>query len=158
MLSVRRRLLGLLVLLIWLSMACAGLSARGYVGPTPGSRATGTSLPKASSPLPATPSRDEHAPSAAKREFRFERISIEQGLSQSSVYSIYQDSTGFIWAGTQDGLNKFDGYRFTQFKPMPGYPNSLSHNYVLAIYEDHEGTLWVGTNGGGLQSLRPGAR
>jgi len=66
------------------------------------------------------------------QQIRFEKISIEDGLSQSSVYSIYQDSTGFLWFGTEDGLNKFDGYNFTVYRHDPDDPLSLSDNSILS--------------------------
>ncbi|MBN1149224.1 MAG: GAF domain-containing protein [Anaerolineales bacterium] len=147
MLSVGRRPPGLLILVAWLSIACASLSAPRGDSLLLGSQAAAASLVASPSPDASDQARQQ---SPAEHTARFERLSIEQGLSQSSVYSIYQDSAGFIWAGTQDGLNKFDGYRFTHFKPAPGDANSLSNNNVLAIYEDREGALWVGTNGGGL--------
>jgi len=79
---------------------------------------------------------------------KFERISIEQGLSQTTVYCIFQDTRGFMWFGTRDGLNKYDGYDFTVYKHTPGDPNSLSNNSVRAIYEDSSGALWIGTDAG----------
>jgi signal transduction histidine kinase/ligand-binding sensor domain-containing protein len=84
------------------------------------------------------------------RDISFEHISIDRGLSQSSVNCILQDEKGFMWFGTQDGLNKYDAYGFTVYRPIPGDPNSLSHNYILSLHQDQEGDLWVGTNGGGL--------
>jgi ligand-binding sensor domain-containing protein/DNA-binding CsgD family transcriptional regulator len=61
-----------------------------------------------------------------------------------------QDSEGFMWFGTQDGLNKYDGYGFEIFKPDPADPASLSHNEIWCLYQDRGGVLWVGTRGGGL--------
>lgn len=90
---------------------------------------------------------------AQKDNLRFERISIEQGLSQNTIYCILQDRKSFLWFGTQDGLNKFDGYDFKVHKHDPQDPNSLSNNVVRAIYEDRAGTLWIGTNGGGLNKF-----
>ncbi len=81
---------------------------------------------------------------------KFERLSIEQGLSQSKVFSILQDHRGFIWIGTQDGLNKYDAYSFTVYRHRIEDSASLSDNYVWSLFEDHTGTLWIGTNGGGL--------
>ena len=81
---------------------------------------------------------------------RFEHISLEEGLTQSSIYCILQDSRGFLWFGTEDGLNKYDGYTFTHYRHVPDDPHSLSHNHVWTMIEDDEGTLWIGTNGGGL--------
>ncbi|NIV36509.1 MAG: hypothetical protein GWN58_45870, partial [Anaerolineae bacterium] len=57
---------------------------------------------------------------------RFEHLSLEQGLSQSSVFCMLQDSRGFLWICTQDGLNKYDGYGVTVYRPIPGDAQSLS--------------------------------
>jgi len=81
---------------------------------------------------------------------RFEHISNEQGLSQVSVNSIMQDRQGFMWFGTQDGLNRYDGYEFKIYRPDPMDKTSISDNYIWCILEDHSGILWIGTNGGGL--------
>jgi ligand-binding sensor domain-containing protein len=78
---------------------------------------------------------------AQKDNVRFERISLEHGLSQVTVYSIIQDSQGFMWFGTQDGLNKYDGYNFTVYRHDPENRASLSHNYVISIFEDSGGSL-----------------
>lgn len=85
---------------------------------------------------------------AQAQELRFTRISTEQGLSQSKVYAICQDHQGFIWFGTEEGLNRYDGYNFTIFKHDPARTDSLSHNRVMSIHEDSSGTLWIGTLGG----------
>ena len=77
-----------------------------------------------------------------------DHFTIENGLSQTSVNCLIQDSRGFLWIGTQDGLNKYDGYGFKIFKNEPSDSNSLSDNYVNCIYEDIEGNVWVGTNKG----------
>ncbi len=87
---------------------------------------------------------------AQPRHIRFDRISIEQGLSLGTVGSILQDRTGFMWFGTQDGLNRYDGNRFLVFKGDPKDPSTLSHNWVRALLEDASGDIWVGTLGGGL--------
>lgn len=79
---------------------------------------------------------------------RFERISLREGLSQSSVYAILQDHKGFIWFGTEGGLNKYDGYQFTIFKHDPDDPDTLSDSLIWTLYEDREGSLWVGTGKG----------
>jgi len=86
---------------------------------------------------------------------RFDHISIEQGLSQSSVRVIFQDSRGFLWFGTEDGLNRYDGYTFKTYKPDPDAPNSLSDRWITSIVEDKEGTLWIGTRLGGLNHYDP---
>lgn len=86
---------------------------------------------------------------------RFDRLSLEDGLSQSTVYAIAQDSAGFIWIGTQDGLNKYDGYQFTIYKNDPFDPNTLSDNYITSILKGRDGTLWIGTFGGVLNRFDP---
>jgi diguanylate cyclase (GGDEF)-like protein len=98
------------------------------------------------------------APALARgdaRNVRFEHLSLEQGLSQSGVNCILQDRRGFMWFGTQDGLNLYDGYGFTVFKHDPLEPGSLSHNAVWALHESRDGTLWIGTDGGGLNRWDP---
>lgn len=75
-------------------------------------------------------------------------LSLEEGLSQSNVRCLLQDKTGFIWLGTQDGLNRFDGYGFTVYKHDYGDSNSLSDNLVTCLIEDKEGYLWIGTSDG----------
>ncbi len=81
---------------------------------------------------------------------KLNHYSIHQGLSQSSVTCMVQDSLGYIWIGTQDGLNRFDGYNFTVYRPVPGDSTSLSDNSILCLFVDKSGTLWVGTENGGL--------
>jgi ligand-binding sensor domain-containing protein/signal transduction histidine kinase len=85
---------------------------------------------------------------AAPLTLRFEHLGVEQGLTQESVTSIVQDKHGYMWLGTQAGLNRFDGYRVTTFKNDPANPRSLQDNYVQALYEDAAGQLWVGSKGG----------
>jgi ligand-binding sensor domain-containing protein len=79
------------------------------------------------------------------RGIKFERLGMEQGLSQSTVICILQDHQGFMWFGKQDGLNKYDGYGFTVYKQDIFDSTSLSQDLVCAIHEDHTGTLWIGT-------------
>lgn len=78
----------------------------------------------------------------------FRNISIESGLSQNSVLSVALDFEGFLWFGTESGLNKFDGYQFTIYLPVEGDPNSLSNSWINALLVDSFGTLWVGTENG----------
>lgn len=85
---------------------------------------------------------------AQQKNYLIERISLEQGLSQSAVNTIYQDKKGFLWFGTQDGLNRYNGYGFIAYKSEPGNANSLSNNWISALYEDAEGNMWIGTQGG----------
>ncbi|WP_425290773.1 two-component regulator propeller domain-containing protein [Spirosoma linguale] len=84
----------------------------------------------------------------------FDHLSTAQGLSQSTVRSICQDREGFMWFGTHDGLNKYDGYSFTVFKADPNDPqNTLHHNIITDIHEDRKGRLWAATLGGGLHQI-----
>jgi len=73
---------------------------------------------------------------AQTAQTKFTHISINDGLSLSSVYSIMQDSKGFMWFGTEDGLNRYDGRKFTIFRPKAGDLNSLSDKWVDVIFED----------------------
>ncbi len=90
---------------------------------------------------------------AQKYDVKFHHITIEDGLSQSSIFSILQCSKGFMWFGTEDGLDRYDGYEFKIYRNEPENPNSLSYNYVKVIYEDSAGVLWIGTYGGGLDKF-----
>lgn len=83
----------------------------------------------------------------------FKHITIDDGLSQNSVNCIHQDSYGFMWFGTQDGLNRYDGYEFVQYRTEHKNPNSLSNNYIWDLYEDDDKKLWIATFGGGLNCL-----
>ncbi|GAF05070.1 hybrid sensor histidine kinase/response regulator transcription factor [Saccharicrinis fermentans] len=76
---------------------------------------------------------------------KFETYSTSEGLSSSTCTEIYQDKDGFLWFGTIDGLNKFDGYSFEIFKPSINEPNFISNNRILSITGDDEGNLWIGT-------------
>lgn len=88
-------------------------------------------------------------------EVRFEHLSIDDGLSQNAGLSILQDRKGFLWIGTQDGLNRYDGVSILQFKNDPTNPYSISHNSVIALFEDTTGSIWIGTWGGGLNRYDP---
>jgi ligand-binding sensor domain-containing protein/signal transduction histidine kinase/DNA-binding response OmpR family regulator len=79
---------------------------------------------------------------------KFKHLSINEGLSQNAVFSMIQDHDGFIWIGTEDGLNKYDGYEFTVYKHQTGNKNSLSHSQVNTLLEDRDHNLWVGTSDG----------
>src|SRR5579859_3867293 len=80
----------------------------------------------------------------------FEHLGTARGLSHSNVICTLQDSRGFMWFGTREGLNRYDGYTFTVYKNKVGDDTSLSNNLVNAIVEDAKGYLWIGTWGGGL--------
>jgi ligand-binding sensor domain-containing protein len=85
------------------------------------------------------------------QEYSIETFSVGEGLSQSTVFSLFQDSEGFIWLGTRGGgLNRFDGYNFDVFMHNSTDQTSLSNNEVISIYEDSGKSLWIGTRYGGL--------
>jgi signal transduction histidine kinase/ligand-binding sensor domain-containing protein len=89
------------------------------------------------------------------KDLRFENISVNEGLSQSTGRVVIQDSKGFIWIGTQDGLNKYDGRSFTVYNSDPLDTNSMSDNFIQDITEDEEGILWIGYNTGGMDRFDP---
>lgn len=86
------------------------------------------------------------------QDLRFNQITNSDGLSQSVVNCILEDKYGFIWVGTQDGLNKYDGYSIEIIKTNPHDSLSLSGNNILSIFEDKAGIIWIGTNDAGLNS------
>ncbi len=81
---------------------------------------------------------------------RFDHLSIEEGLSESVVTCILQDSEGFLWFGTEDGLNRYDGYFFQVIKPNAESPNSISDRWITALQNGNDGSIWIGTRQGGL--------
>jgi ligand-binding sensor domain-containing protein/two-component sensor histidine kinase len=80
--------------------------------------------------------------------FLFEQFTTEQGLSHESIQSITKDRDGFLWIGTVNGLNRFDGIRFTVFRNDPADPHSLPGNYIAGTTLDNQGYLWIATNRG----------
>ena len=86
---------------------------------------------------------------------QFQRLTLKDGLSQSQVFCIHQDRQGFLWFGTLDGLNKYDGVGFQIFSREINSQHTLSDNNILALCEDDAGILWIGTEGGGLNWLDP---
>ena len=90
------------------------------------------------------------------KSYQFVHLSNNDGLSQSSVIAIHQDNLGQIWIGTRDGLNKYDGNKFTIYRTNENNPNSISNNDILSIEEDNEGFLWIGTYNG-LNKYNPKA-
>ncbi len=91
----------------------------------------------------------------AQQEMAFHHLKVEDGLSQSTVYCILQDKNGFIWIGTGDGLNRYDGTGFKHYKPAPGDTSGLPSSVIVSLFEDSAGFLWMGTNGGGLCRMNP---
>lgn len=88
----------------------------------------------------------------------FEHFGVDVGLSQQTVTALAQDTQGFLWIGTQAGLNRYDGYEFQTFVPVPDDPNTLSDSYVNALLSGADGSLWIGTDSGGLNHLDPATR
>jgi ligand-binding sensor domain-containing protein/signal transduction histidine kinase len=88
------------------------------------------------------------------RTLHFEQLSVKQGLAQESITAITQDRTGFMWFGSQNGLSRFDGYRFTVFRNIPNDASSLADNWIQCLYVDESNRLWVGTRVG-LQLFDP---
>ena len=89
-----------------------------------------------------------------RESFNFKNITIEDGLSQSTVETIYQDSKGYIWIGTNDGLDRYNGYEFKHYKHDKYDKNSIANNYIVDIIEDKNGYIWVSTIGG-LSRINP---
>lgn len=84
---------------------------------------------------------------SAQKNYRFETITVDDGLSQSGVLCMVQDKLGYLWIGTQDGLNRYDGYSFKVFRNKEGDSTSLPKNFISNVFLDHEKNLWVATFG-----------
>ena len=95
-----------------------------------------------------------YAASAGQR-FTINRVQHEMGLSHSTIYTIVQGPKGFLWFGTQNGLNKYDGHKTTIYQHRPGDDNSLLSNSISSMVFDAQGVLWLGTWGGGLNRFDP---
>jgi len=90
------------------------------------------------------------APLTAQERVAFRHLTIADGLSQNAVSSIVQDHRGFMWFGTKDGLDRYDGYQFVVFRHNPFDSTSISDSEISILLEDSHGRLWVGTRSGGL--------
>lgn len=86
---------------------------------------------------------------------KFAHYSSKNGLPQNSILAIFQDNTGFIWMGTDDGLARFDGYQFQVFRHQPGNGTTIHNNVIRAIIADPLGHIWIGTEGGGISIFNP---
>ena len=82
----------------------------------------------------------------------FDHLGVDQGLSQGSILCMLQDSRGYLWIGTQDGLNRYDGYSFAIYRHSPADPESLSQHTITALAEDRRGVIWAGTAQGWLNA------
>jgi ligand-binding sensor domain-containing protein len=86
--------------------------------------------------------------SGKAQDVKFEYLTPDEGLSQSTVESILQDKVGFMWFGTGSGLNKYDGYKFTKYYHSSEDSTSISGDLINCIFEDSRGDLWIATDGG----------
>ena len=84
----------------------------------------------------------------ADEHYYFKNLSVQNGLSQNTVNTILQDKQGFMWFGTKDGLNRYDGLSFRKFKHDDRSQRSIGNNFITALYEDEKGSIWVGTDVG----------
>jgi len=87
------------------------------------------------------------------QEYIFQQLTVDDGLSQSTVFAALQDSRGYMWFGTIDGLNKYDGYDFTIYSNDPNDSTTISDNVITCIFEDSKNQIWVGTVNGYLNKF-----
>ncbi len=87
-------------------------------------------------------------PATQKQTHYFKHFGVDNGLSQNTVMAIFQDSQGFMWFGTKDGLNRYDGHSFRIFRHEPGNPNAIGDNIIRDINEDDNHQIWIGTDEG----------
>jgi signal transduction histidine kinase/ligand-binding sensor domain-containing protein/DNA-binding NarL/FixJ family response regulator len=121
------------------------LLALTVLSPAVGQRAASTAAsggPQPGSELSAA----RNIPGSLQSRFRFEHLTSADGLSNDSVFSILQDHRGFMWFGTQGGLNRYDGYRVTQYRHDPKDSHSLGDDFVQQLFEDSRGGIWSGTS------------
>ena len=87
----------------------------------------------------------------------FDRITMDSGLSSSSVTSILKDRTGYVWVGTTEGLNRYDGYTFKVFLPVPDCPESIQSSSIDKLFEDSDGGIWIFFSSGGISRYDRGS-
>jgi signal transduction histidine kinase/ligand-binding sensor domain-containing protein len=141
----------------WAVLWMIAISLTGLTGC---SRATaGFTAARATATPVQTPSGNSIEPAAAYGEpastIHFTHLGIESGLSQSTINCIFQDRQGFMWFGTQDGLDRYDGYHFTIYRPDSTDAGSLSDRWITSIFQDRQGSIWVGTRLGGIDRFDP---
>ncbi len=95
------------------------------------------------------------SPGYAQRNYLFENISVPEGLSNSTVNYIFQDSNGFLWISTNDGLNRYDGHNIKVFKNDPNDSTTMPTNDCYAIAEDADGFIWIGVSNNIIAKYRP---
>ncbi len=91
---------------------------------------------------------NNHLSAHDNQEIHFAHLGVENGLSQLSVLSIFQDSEGYLWFGTRNGANRYDGYSFTVYQNEVNDESTLSDSYIRAFAEDEEGNIWIATSSG----------
>ncbi len=96
------------------------------------------------------PAMSVEAAALTNRPMVFRHLGLEDGLSQSTVTAIFQDSAGYLWFSTENGLNRYDGHRIERFMRQQGSDGSLSNDFIWAIAEDRQKNLWLASEGGGL--------
>lgn len=89
------------------------------------------------------------------QDIKFRVLSVKEGLSDNTVRAVIQDKQGYIWFGTDDGLNRYDGYSFRVFRNILGEKSELKKYPIIRIHEDDAGLLWIGTNGMGVHVFNP---
>jgi signal transduction histidine kinase/ligand-binding sensor domain-containing protein/DNA-binding response OmpR family regulator len=89
-----------------------------------------------------------NAVAAQYKALKFSSLTIEKGLSQSDVKCIIKDHTGYMWFATDDGLNRYDGYKFTVYRHNSKDSHSLPSNNITTVFEDKAGNIWIGSGGG----------
>jgi len=89
------------------------------------------------------------------QEIEFKHLTVDNGLSNNKVNCILADRSGFIWFGTEDGLNRFDGYEIKVFRNNPNDNKSISGNGIWSLFEDADGDLWIGTKSGEINRYNP---
>ena len=95
----------------------------------------------------------QYSPIAAQtnsKALAFDALTTNDGLSQGMVNSILQDRYGFMWFASNDGLNRYDGNKFTVYKNDPNDANSIAENFIRFLFEDSKGRIWIATAGNGL--------
>lgn len=95
--------------------------------------------------------------SADNGKTKFEKLSLQQGVSHNLTYAMIQDKQGFMWFGTMFGLVKYDGDRYTVYRHNPDDSTSISFDDIISLFQDSKGNIWVGTWGGGLNRYNPAA-
>lgn len=139
--------------LIWLWMIITALGIASCGSPPPASVTKDTPPASSTDAEPDPVSTGIFIPYSSN--IRFETLSLQDGLSHSVVNVILQDRKGFLWIGTDDGLNRYDGYNFKVHKPDAADRNSLSDRAITSLAEDEHGYLWIGTRAGGVNRYDP---